>query len=67
MGFKWIIPPDSNKEQLLKDIAIAKNKYGYFTKKKLFYNMEYVSGNPTGLLHIGHARNAAAGDSLIRI
>lgn len=31
------------------------------------YNIEFVSANPTGSLHIGHARGAAAGDSLARI
>lgn len=30
-------------------------------------NIEFVSANPTGDLHIGHARNAAVGDSLSRI
>lgn len=30
-------------------------------------NLEYVSANPTGFLHIGHARGAAYGDSLARI
>ncbi|MCH4476363.1 arginine--tRNA ligase [Staphylococcus haemolyticus] len=29
--------------------------------------LEYVSANPTGDLHIGHARNAAVGDSLANI
>ena len=29
--------------------------------------VEFVSVNPTGPLHIGHARNAAYGDSLARI
>jgi arginyl-tRNA synthetase len=31
------------------------------------YNIEFVSVNPTGALHIGHARGAAAGDSICRI
>lgn len=31
------------------------------------YNIEYVSANPTGTMHIGHARGAAAGDTLSRI
>jgi len=31
------------------------------------YNIEFVSVNPTGALHIGHARGAAAGDSMCRI
>ncbi|MEE3928530.1 arginine--tRNA ligase [Mycoplasmopsis ciconiae] len=30
-------------------------------------NVEYVSANPTGSLHVGHARGAAIGDTLIRI
>ena len=30
-------------------------------------NIEYVSANPTGFLHIGHCRGAAYGDSLSRI
>ncbi|ELK4016822.1 arginine--tRNA ligase [Staphylococcus pseudintermedius] len=39
-------------------VAESKNK------KKL---VEYVSANPTGDLHIGHARNAAVGDTLCNI
>ncbi len=30
-------------------------------------NVEYVSANPTGPLHIGHGRGAAVGDSITRI
>ena len=30
-------------------------------------NVEYVSANPTGPLHIGHGRGAAVGDSLTRL
>ncbi|KAF0227116.1 MAG: argS [Erysipelotrichaceae bacterium] len=33
----------------------------------LWFNIEYVSANPTGDLHPGHARGAAIGDSLTRI
>ena len=29
--------------------------------------MEFVSANPTGFLHIGHARNAVVGDAVSRI
>ena len=39
-------------------IALAENKK---------INIEYVSANPTGYLHIGHCRGAAYGDSLARI
>lgn len=35
--------------------------------KGIKYNLEYVSANPTGFLHVGHARGAAYGDSLANI
>ncbi|MFC0136380.1 arginine--tRNA ligase [Staphylococcus petrasii] len=44
------------------------DKFGYSEEpknKKIL--LEYVSANPTGDLHIGHARNAAVGDSLANI
>jgi arginyl-tRNA synthetase len=59
-----------NKDFLCKtvhEILRDGNKYGQFKKKKDFYNIEFVSANPTGLLHIGHARNAAIGDVLSRV
>ena len=30
-------------------------------------NVEYVSANPTGPLHVGHCRGAVVGDSLARV
>ena len=45
-----------------------KEKFGslaYGNKRKV--NVEYVSANPTGPLHIGHGRGAAVGDSMARI
>ena len=41
----------------------GKNNTG--NSKKI--NIEYVSANPTGLLHIGHCRGATYGDNLSRI
>ena len=35
--------------------------------KNKSYNIEFVSANPTGILHIGNARGGAYGDSLARI
>lgn len=49
-------------------ILEEKEKYGksnYGNNKKI--NLEYVSANPTGTLHIGHGRGAAYGDNLSRI
>ena len=49
-------------------ILEEKENYGksnYGNNKKI--NLEYVSANPTGTLHIGHGRGAAYGDNLSRI
>lgn len=49
-------------------IIDQKDAYGTSTLgngKKI--NIEYVSANPTGTLHLGHARGASYGDSLSRI
>lgn len=54
-------------QQILFDIVKKSDKFGISNKTNLKYNIEFVSANPTGLLHIGHARNAAIGDTLARI
>ena len=36
-------------------------------EKKQKFLLEYVSANPTGPLHIGHARGAIFGDTLVRV
>ncbi len=66
-GFINFFLNNKAKLSLLNSINELKSKYGQFTKKKLKYNIEFVSANPTGLLHIGHARNGAFGDSLANI
>lgn len=44
------------------------DQFGYADQSKnTNILLEYVSANPTGDLHIGHARNAAVGDSLANI
>jgi arginyl-tRNA synthetase len=50
------------------DIVIAGSEYGRSTElagQRL--NLEFVSANPTGPVHLGHARWAALGDSLHRL
>jgi len=52
----------------LRDILVQREKYGqglHRVKKKI--QVEFVSANPTGPLHVGHARGAAVGDSLAAI
>ncbi|MCU5746881.1 arginine--tRNA ligase [Staphylococcus sp. SQ8-PEA] len=56
---------------LTKVIPEALNKGEQFGRveepKEKSILLEYVSANPTGDLHIGHARNAAVGDTLANI
>ncbi len=52
----------------LSDIARSGESFGKSTAgdgKKV--NVEYVSANPTGLLHLGHGRNAAVGDTIANL
>lgn len=50
---------------------IAEQKESFFKlnvhEPKMFYNIEFVSGNPTGPLHLGHGRNGILGDTLSKI
>ena len=43
------------------------NKYGSNNKHKKKYNIEFVSANPTGPLHVGHCRGAVLGDTLSNV
>lgn len=49
-----------------KALKDSKNYAKSFNKDKTFL-LEYVSANPTGPLHIGHARGAVYGDTLARL
>ena len=51
------------KEYLTKIIKLD-SKYGSNTTFKKKYNIEFVSANPTGPLHVGHCRGAVLGDVL---
>lgn len=48
-------------------IAGAGRGWGGGTAVAERINVEFVSANPTGPMHIGHARNAAYGDALARL
>ncbi len=52
---------------ILFEIIKKRSKFNKKKKTKLNYNIEFVSANPTGLLHVGHARNAVIGDILATI
>lgn len=46
---------------------IEAQEFIFDTNEHNYYNVEYVSANPTGDLHLGHARNAVYGDSICRL
>ena len=67
-GFINIILESASQAVVVGEILSAGNKYGrsnLLAGKKV--NLEFVSANPTGPLHLGHTRWAAVGDSLGRV
>ena len=59
------------KEDFWKNFLInllnLKEKYGSSTTNKNKYNVEFVSANPTGPLHVGHCRGAILGDAIANL
>ena len=52
----------------LKEIYDAGKEFGCLPNKgNVTIQIEYVSANPTGLLHVGHGRGAAAGSAIVNI
>jgi len=54
-------------QKLILEILRSNNSYGSSPKKKEKYNIEFVSANPTGPMHIGHSRGAIYGDVLANL
>ena len=50
--------------KFLDNVIKLKSNYGSNKKNKKKYNIEFVSANPTGPLHVGHCRGAVLGDTL---
>jgi arginyl-tRNA synthetase len=63
-GFINLRLADSFWAARLADILVAGAAYGDGESKNHRVNVEYVSANPTGPMHIGHARGAVVGDAL---
>lgn len=66
-GFINFFMKNDSLQQIVKQILEQGDNYGRLDRKNLKVNVEFVSANPTGLLHVGTARGAAIGDSLCRI
>jgi arginyl-tRNA synthetase len=67
-GFINITLEVANQGSVVSDILRLKEKFGtgsVLSGKKV--NLEFVSANPTGPIHLGHTRWAAVGDSLGRV
>ena len=57
-------------QALLRQIPVilrAGEAYGEAPRKAQKINVEYVSANPTGPLHVGHCRGAVVGDALANL
>lgn len=66
-GFINVTFNPSYLSKVIGQIDRAKLDYGRMEKNHQIVSLEEVSVNPTGYLHVGHARNAVIGDSLKRL
>lgn len=66
-GFINLFLKKDSLSRVIKSIITLDKDYGKGEKKQEKIMVEYVSANPTGDLHLGHARGAAYGDALTRV
>ena len=66
-GFINFFMKNDSLQIFVKKIINEGDNFGRSARKNQKINVEFVSANPTGLLHVGTARGAAIGDSICRI
>ena len=66
-GFINFFMKNDSLQTIIQIIDKQGDNFGRREKQNFKINVEFVSANPTGLLHVGTARGAAYGDSLCRI
>ena len=72
-GFINFFLSAQSRQMVVHDILTASKRYGHNTQghdaqgKPQKVQVEFVSANPTGPLHVGHGRGAAVGDCLARL
>ena len=67
-GFINITLNRASQADLVRTILTSQEKYGRGTSLSgVKINLEFISANPTGPLHLGHTRWAAVGDALGRV
>ena len=63
-GFINIRLKPEAKQAVIREVAAAGANFGHQPATGKHVMVEFVSANPTGPLHVGHARQAALGDAL---
>ena len=67
-GFINFFLNSQTKQTIVRDILLAGEKFGHNNDgQNSKVQVEFVSANPTGPLHVGHGRGAAVGDCLCRL
>ena len=66
-GFINVFLTEGWLHDVLRRIAAEGASYGTAPRTEQRVQVEFVSANPTGPLHVGHARNAVLGDALARL
>ena len=66
-GFINFFVKNDSLQMYVSKIIKEGDNYGRSARNNLKVNVEFVSANPTGLLHVGTARGAAIGDCICRI
>jgi arginyl-tRNA synthetase len=66
-GFINVFLTEGWLHDVLRRIAAEGTSYGTAPQTQQRVQVEFVSANPTGPLHVGHARNAVLGDTIARL
>src|SRR5690606_37896724 len=53
--------------EIARQVLEGADSYGHAASTGRSINMEFISANPTGPLHLGHTRWAAVGDAMARV
>ena len=66
-GFINIRLKPAAKQQIVREVLVAKDCFGFQADNGQRVLVEFVSANPTGPLHVGHGRQAALGDAICNL
>ena len=66
-GFINLHVTDDWLHEVLREVVALGDAYGHGERTGYSVQVEFVSANPTGPLHIGQARNAAIGDAISNV